>query len=311
MFASAALLLGMASCNKESDIKQTTTLYVDTYSLVTNTTGGNPSVSKNRYNFVFDQVAGTAVMSVENLLYNLPIKTKSVKYGSFFSTVMGKDEMQSCSLMEAADATEVPQTPVTDLHADITSVANPNNRSLLNKLDKVLAVNPLKYPGTQRASLYADIQFRSGNYLVRTFWPDMLYTGSTSTQYPGADEPYSTDNIVYRVSMNLEKAGEYTADVYFYNAKFAPSDKAPSVNFVLKGLKLEFSDLGFKISGKDVDPEMIPEKTPNSKYRFDEIMIMSSVDMMRIESCRYKVATVFSGNFSGTGVYALNGSMLQ
>lgn len=301
LFAAMAIFaIGFASCNKDTEPQLTSTVSVNTYSLVTST--GGTVVSPTKYTYIFDVYKGTGTMGTEALGTaggNVSFRTDAMKYLNAYATVEGDESIYEFISMTAEDAGGTP-TPVTSLNSLITYATNANNMRLLADLKDVLNVNPISYPTTREKSLYSFTQYKYGAYTVTTFWPDMLYTGTTITNYPGAEIPYNNDKIVYRVVMDLSTPNDYKADVYFYNAKFA--EKAPSINFVLKNLSLKFSAVGFTIDGSNVDPVMIPENTPNTRFRFDNFTLMSN-PLMSTMSCRYKVAGVYMGQAEGAFLF--------
>lgn len=298
LLACGALIMGVTSCNKESEPINTQTITIETYSLVSKS-GSAPVVAPTTYKYYSNLTAMTTQISTEDLSTGtgvLKFQTDMIPFIYGYNISIDKEKGHPFRFMKAADAGGTP-TPVTKLRCDLTECTNANNKTLIGSLENQLKANPLLVPANKG---YSFMQYTLGEYDVKTFWPDMLYTGSTMTQYPGDGSPYENENITYRVKMNLSKADNYTADVFFYNAKFA--EKAPAVNFVLKDLPLKFSLMGFEISAENVDPVMVPENTPNTRFRFDSFKLLSTPGMDGM-TCRYKVAGIYEGEASGMFLY--------
>lgn len=160
------------------------------------------------------------------------------------------------------------------------------------------------YPYTQSDCL--KMQYELDNeWLVRTFWSDMTFRGTTITNYPGAEEPYANDNINYRVIMQTNDKGAIKdkADVIFYNAKFAaPAPELKAI--VLKDLALKFDNNGFKISGENIVPSVLmdgDQLIENKKFTFNEFSLSSTGDLIGA-TATFTVAGVYKGNFSGSSV---------
>lgn len=300
------MMFGAVSCNKDSETVNNTTMYVKTYSLATRT-GMAPAVSLTTYAVYVDFVNMKSTVSTDNLSIGgsaLSFKTSEMDYKAGYSSALGENQRRSFAQMQGTDVTSQASMPITNMNCQLTYAATNNNTKLVNSLKSELEQKPISVPNslTYEGSLYVYMQYKLGDTLIRTFWSDMLYSGTTTTTYPQSADPYTTDNITYRVVMNQEATGAYKADVYFYNAKFANSDKAPSVNFVLKDLPLTFGDYGFKIEAQNVNPVMLNENTPNPKYVFNKISITSTSDMAGM-SCDYQVAGVYRGSFNGKTLY--------
>ncbi len=112
--------------------------------------------------------------------------------------------------------------------------------------------------------------------------------------------PEPINSIIYRVSMNLKDSSKYTADVYIYNAKFAPEMKQ-TINIVLKNLPMTFTSEGYVISATNVNPVMLGENTENTKYVFNSFDLQST-DKMRAMQAAFRVAGVFSGQVTGRSI---------
>lgn len=302
--AGAAMMFGVVSCNKESETVNNATMYVSTYSLATRT-GMSPVVSLTRYAVYVDFTTMKSTVSTDNLNIGgsaIGFKTAEMDYKAGYTAALGENQRRSFAQMQGTDVTTQGSMPITNMNCQLTYAAVNNDTQLVNQLKNELQQNPIAVPNslTREGSIYVYMQYKLGDTLVRTFWTDMMYTGTTTTTYPQATEPYTTDKITYRVVMKQNATGSRLADVYFYNAKFADSDKAPSLNFVLKDLPLTFGDYGFKIEAQNVNPVMA--NTPNTKYVFNNISITSTTDMAGM-TCDYQVAGVYRGSFSGKTVF--------
>lgn len=303
LFAAAVLGLSAVSCVKDDDPQITETTYYDTYSLAI-PVAGTPVVSPTKYVFTIDGVASTGRMSTDNLVLgggNVGFTTKPMPYKVGLYNVHGKP--MAFGFLEGTNIAASGDKEITNYRCQMTNASNTNSDSLLNKLTDVLKANPLSRPSTSKVSTYLSMQYYYGTeWKVMTFWKDMLYTGNTVTRYSSSPAPYVTGTITYRVAMNLDDAKNYTADVYFYNAKFADNPKAPTLNFVLKGLPLKFTSAGYEISVENVDPVMVPENTPNTAFPFTKFGLRSTSDLSGIV-CSFEVAGRYQGDFSGNGLY--------
>lgn len=139
-------------------------------------------------------------------------------------------------------------------------------------------------------------------WLVRTFWPDQTFDGTTTMNSNGT----VTDNksMRYRVIMKTDASGVIgnVADVVIYNAKFVGDDaKSLGVAVVLKNLNLEFSSQGWTVTGTNIEGQTVTNNKLefNPDYKFDNFSATASGDMTNM-NCAYTFNDDTSVNFTGS-----------
>lgn len=148
------------------------------------------------------------------------------------------------------------------------------------------------------------------DYKIKTFMPDAVYTGTTSITTVGSEAaPYQNTGIKYRVIFYKDLK---TADVFFYNAKFAAAMQV-TINFALRNLAVEYTNAGYKISGTNVVPEMFVADAesdnkwvPMPSYTFDSFEFINTSTDLTVGSATYRLGLYgsnFVGTFSGAYVY--------
>lgn len=311
ILVAAALLLagGTTSCLNDDDDdknKKTDTITGRPYVLVTDA-DGNTKISRATITMNYETPSMLSRMTVEDL--NTGASTVTVKTGDV-KFVTGVTELEDTDyrfwltggvLYDGSNVSADDAVPVTSLRVDVTGASYTNDPEVLSDIRQQLAGNPLERPQAGSASSnYIYGEFNYGAFSVKTFWNDMLYKGETVTTYPGAQEPYDTDDIIYRVNIKADNQGGCKADVYFYNAKFA--DRQPmAVNFMLRDLPVKLSKHGFSIAVSGKNPIMVPEGTENSRFQFNDFTLSSTPDLSGVV-CNYKVAGIYTGQFGGQAV---------
>ena len=320
LIAAAALMLGATSCNSDDDYKMETTYMVRTYSLVTDAKGTS-TVSPTTYAFRMDQVNGTTVVNIDNLILDGVTATATTREMPFVGRTVelgDKDANQAkwyavFYLMEAQDATDQSDASarkITNFMGDITTASNTMNPLLLTNLQKQLAVDPLLYPAANaNSSIYTETQYNIEDYRVMTFWNDMLYTGTTTTAAGNTSMSTNKDGVV-RVYLNLQKASEYKANIYFYNYKFSDAADAKAVDMKLVDIPVTFDRNGFNISGKDLVPVSVMDKKEMPEYTVSDLTVRSASNMTGV-MCHFSLSDNTVVSFDGTGVYGYNISDLQ
>ena len=302
----ALFLVGAASCNKnENSFTSTSTFKVETYSLVTGS-DVEPSVSLNNYTFVTDNYNFKMMMMSNDLNIGGSVKSFSTKE---IPMIMGRIRMQGCKnlsqfcLGEAADASQEGGTNITNVFADFTTCSNTFNDSIINLLAAQIKLNPIQYPSTR---IYCETQFKLGDYQVRTFWKDMIFTGNTSVGGTGMSAPIETKTPSIRVMMNLEKAGDYKADVFLYNVSYLNADN--TYNYVLKGVPVKFGALGYTLECSDVTPEAILEKdgAKAPAIKVDKLIMNSSSPDLTQATCRIMLDNGYVVSFQGMCLIGFN-----
>lgn len=294
----ASLPLILASCNNGDDFKYTNTVNIPSYNLITSSSGTEePFVGTATYGITVEYPIGTIVLNTSNL--QLP-KGVTGNFTTVPMNLVAKDfvidgEQKESIYFTSPDPTNK-GTAITNLNAYVTQavywpVALPDGSQ----------VPGYTWTVPTQTQHFAFMQYNYGSdYYVRSFWPDLNYRGQTITTYPGADTPYTTDGIQYRVVMQ-RKDGALTgkADMIFYNAKFSPM--TPDLCVVVKDLDVEFTNDGYTLSTTDNVPYMVEagELQPVDRFTFNDIKASVSGDLTGI-SINYTVASVFKGTFSGS-----------
>ena len=283
----AAIML--ASCNESNPVDEVQDP-ITTYSLVTSE-GQAPVISKTTYNYLFDRIQSLVVVSTDELRVNASsTETFSTDKFTYWSGVARFDDVIFNVVMMGGKDVTGTGGQITDLNCYLTTaVFSPSE-----KIDGYPVTKPVSTLGYYPVMTY---DFNGAN--VRTFWPDMTFRGETSTTISGAN-PFSTNDIEYRVVMNLNNNGNYTADVFFLKARFAEAMKV-SLNIALRGLPVVFDENGFSISAPaNISPETIGDGgfLTNDSYKFDSFEMKSSVDMTQVE-IDYTVMSRFVGHFEG------------
>lgn len=321
LIAAAALMLGATSCNSDDDYKMETTYMVRAYSLVTDAKG-NSTVSPTTYAFRMDQVNGSTVVNIDNLILDGVTATATTRAMPFVGRTVelgDKDANQAkwyavFYLMEAKDATDQSNAAarkITDFMGDITTASNTMNPLLLTNLQKQLGVDPLQYPGSNaNNSIYTETQYNIDDYRVMTFWCDMLYTGTTTTMDAGNTSMSTNKDGMVRVYLNLQKASEYKATIYFYNYKFSDAADAKAVDMKLVDVPVTFDRNGFNISGKDLVPVSVMDKKEMPEYTVSDLTVRSATNMTGV-TCHFSLSDNTVVSFDGTGLYGYNISDLQ
>lgn len=311
LIASAALLIGATSCNdNKQSFKSTSSFKLESYTLVT---GANvdPTVSLTEYAFETDNYNFTLKMSSNNLVIGgsaVDFATGEMPMVYGVIRMKGAKEYSSFYLSESKSAGNVGSMPITDVFADFTTCSNTYNDSIVNLLADQLKLNPIVYPRTR---IYSETQFKVGDFLVRTFWKDMLFTGTTNVAGGGLDTPTTANKPSYRVLMNLETPGSYKADVFMYNISFLGGEN--TVNYVVKGVPVRFDNNGFVIECSDVTPEAIALKTDQKApaIKLSTLNIRSSSHDLTQAECRYQIEGSYTCSFSGTCLMGFNMSDMK
>jgi len=139
-----------------------------------------------------------------------------------------------------------------------------------------------------------------GKYNVKTIPSDAVYLGNTITNMESVS--YTNGNMGYRIVFDFTKK---TAQLIMYKAKFA--EKMPELTaIVLNNLPVEFRNGSYSIKGENIVPQ-VPEGgklIDNETYKFDNINISITDELLTKAIIRFTVAGKFSGVF--TGEYVLD-----
>lgn len=305
LIASAALLMAATSCNNKQDFHSTSTYKLESYSLVT---GPNQesAVTLTEYVFATDNYNYTLKLSSDNLVIGgnkVDFATSEMPMVYGVIRMAGAQAASSFYLSESANAAPTGATPITNVFADFTTCVNTLNDSIIKALDGQLRKNPIEYPRTR---IYSETQFKLGEYKVRTFWKDMIYTGTTNVVTADMEMIQKSQTPSYRVLMNLDKPGQYTADIYLYDVSYLNTETP--VNYVIKGVPVQFNAGGFIMTGSDVEPEAIvlneTQQIPSIKVKRLQLN-SSSEDLTRAE-CRIMLDNGYTVTFNGLCMLGFN-----
>lgn len=308
LIASAALLMiGAASCDKNGQsYKSTSTYNLETYSLVT-APDQEPAVTLTNYTFVTDNYNYTLMMTSDDLVVGgnkVDFSTAEMPMVYGIINMSGAKSPTSFYLSESSNAAPAGATPITNVYADFSTCVNTLNDSIVQTaLGAQLKLNPIVYPRTR---IYSETQFMFGEYQVKTFWKDMIFTGVTNIAKGDQGQPEQVKVPSYRVSMNLDKPGAYTADVYLYNVSYLGTENP--VNYVIKNLPVKFSAAGFSISCRDVTPEAISlsEGQTVPAIKISTLSLDSSSQDLTGATCRFRLDNGYTATFSGVCMLGFN-----
>ena len=283
LFAAASAALLLASCDKEGTNTQTFTTQSLNYITEVSPTGapsGEVSVEAGIYKFGLDFNNSTVSMSAENLpskvgvtsfstqalaasqnsLMNITVDTKS--------TLMSDISVDNLTM--AYSAYQVPQE-----YSDIPGIAN----------------QTIPYGGLYVVTRYTI----GGNYLVRTIWPDMLFSGTTHTSFNDSGE--ENKGIGYRIILNSK---DKKATMVIYDAQFAA--QMPKLNLVLENLSVDFQPHAIVIRGNNVVAKYSEggQLQENPNFPFDNIEFIIQGQNLTQATCNFSVAGKYYGTFDGS-----------
>lgn len=245
----AALPLLMASCNSDSSDHSTSNLTVPTYNLFTPIDGqGDVVVRLSNYNVTVQSPDYTAQLSASSLALPgagtasfttkaMPLTVSSVDVDNIYRQIL---------TFSAADASET-GSKVTGLSGKLTQAFYSPDLS-------VTQFSPWFIPDNYLSFLV--MQYTLDNtWLVRTFWPDVLFRGSTMIS--GNGSPTQNNEIEIRVNIDLTKPvnGKYVAEVMLYN--LPGGEDEPVAHCVLKGLEADFNMNGYIVKGTGIVPQTV------------------------------------------------------
>lgn len=287
----AVSMLAFSSCNDDQAIS-TLSMPITTYSLVT-TDGGSsaPVVLATTYSFNFDRAAGEVKISAElpvSTTGSLSFATNSLPY-SGGQYVVGDRSGEIITVKSASAGTSTNQSSVTNFDCQLTTFFNIPP-----------TVDGIQQPSYPYGYEYAVMSYNIGQYNVRTFWPDVTFSGRTTTQYPyqGVNKQFTTEEVAYRIIMNVT---DKKATVVIYDALLAEEMPKAISNIVLEDLPVVFNAQGYSINAENVTPKVYEAgtATPNTRYVFDKFSLYTFGDLTST-NISYTVAGVYKGDFSGS-----------
>lgn len=140
-------------------------------------------------------------------------------------------------------------------------------------------------------------------YRVRTFQNDTFYSGETKTTYQDGAQTYTTKTIGYRlhIDKNLD-----TAVFIIYNAKFSSSEKEPVKQAIIaEGLKVTYAKDKIIAEGEDIIPLWVEgdTTTPLPPFIFNSIKFETTDTSMTECQISYQVGGQYFGTFKGSYVF--------
>lgn len=290
LFGSLALSMGLASCEKGGE--STSTESYGAYNLITNLDTNESFVSTATYTFAFNWSLSTGAVTSDNIVINNSNWTLSTTETPLY--VAGN---------------EVIMYPT-------GSVSGSSNLTLNSPEFIIAPTVPFGYggvyynditvpgyttPSPNRSYLVANYKL-ANEYRVCTFIPDAFFYGTTRSTYPssGGTQSFSTDDISYRIVMNLK---DMKASLIIYNAKFSDNPNEPTKTAIIaEGLDLEFVNGGYTITGEDIIPLTVEgnQTTPMDRYIFNKIAITNTSYNLATANISFTVAGIYTGEFSGS-----------
>ena len=288
----AASIFGLTSCDIGSG-DTTQSMSYGVINLVSPTDGTTPSASVGWYNLEFNFTQNNVTVSLKDLVIDNVTHTLVTEPLSYTGSQAG-DLITIKDFSGYLDNNQ--SLPITNASFEVSTRTYPypnTDGSVSTTSTYGFAVVLASY----------DIGTR---YKVKTFYPDVCYNGTTTTQYPNIDgttSTFSNGDIIYRVvfQQDLKKA-----NVAIYNAKFA--EAAPTLGCItLEDLNVRYYTGGYELSGENIVPKVVEggASTPNEKYTFNSFKLTPSGNLTDA-IIEYTVADVYKGYFRGSYIKSAN-----
>lgn len=266
----AGCIVALSSCST-NDYHLTDPTNIGTLNVIT-TADGTTTISKGAYTvsrtWTNDDISGNVSA------YGLQLTPDVTTNFSTKDQVFKEDTYSNYAFFQ--DAVSNTQN-VTLKNADFLMTRYyywPDINSFINQQDRV----EYAYPGF---IMVANYQIGE-TYKVCTFQPKTCYKGTTNTSYTvmGQTSTYTTEDIPYLLSVNLE---DKTAKLVMFQAKFSSSEREPTKDqVILEGLTLSYENGVIKASGTDIVPLMVEggASTPNENYTFSSVEFVTTNDIL-------------------------------
>lgn len=286
LFLLPAAALALASCSS-GDSPAEEYYILDTSALITDSQTTDPSsASPIKLNCKYNLSERTVTLNVTELEFNdhdyaflLPdLKYTQLNYGNGSVVTFSSPGVQETGGSASSGRLEAKITTVYDI-----SIVTGSYLSIVRQPLVTLNVDD--------------------RYKVRTFNAGAVYPGTTATWYVADNQrvEYTDQNVVYMVSMDLEKKKAY---ILIQNGKFA--EQMPAISLMkLEGLDIEYVHGGYIIKGTDIVPQVAEGKsfTPNPSYTFDHLSLRTMSEDLTTVAIDFKVAGRFNGSFSGAAAW--------
>ena len=295
LFGGLALMMGLTACNHD-DYNYQASGQSSAINIITNLEDQSTIVSQGTYNFSYkissdNQVGSvsTSNLIIDNSTYSFETVETPYQNGGYYNLFYFSN----------------PQSSSNNL-SDDTFYITPYYYYPKQFMEDTYFNNP--YP---LQAYYMIAQYTLDNkYKVKTFQPNTLFYGKTTTSYPGANgmeyfTPGSGENekeMVYLLSIDIKTM---KANVIIYNAKFAPP--SPTLTQVhLKDLDVDFSNEMVRVTGENIIP-LVPEGTTGemteyTSFPFNNFELKTTNNSLTKCKITYTVATRFNGMFTGSYV---------
>ncbi|MDE5878271.1 MAG: hypothetical protein K2H47_12350 [Muribaculaceae bacterium] len=296
----AAILAAAASCNK-NDSESTYTTSYPVYNLYTPLSGDRPAhVSPATYQLHYDLVAITVEVSASGLTWNntsYNFTTSATRFTSGYASDGGE-------MIEFKDASAT----VDGMPLSLTGMLT-NRKYYTTQVVPGIKGGALNY----RELPVVAFSYNVGDlYSVRTFNTEAYMGGKTETTYEweGETKTYTNDKMLYRTVIDTQTM---TADMVIYNARFAEEMGRDLVAVVVKGLKVEWTPNGYRMSGNDIIPQYLEGGAlqPIPPFTFNSISVSTVGDRMTDFVIDYEVAGQYKGHFTGSVILPLPGNDKQ
>ena len=314
MFGAA---LTLASCSTDVDNSDSINAYI--YNYVTRSNGqGDPKVDGCYYKFDFNwdqRHVGVTTDQIniggENKLsfvYNaLPLSsngTGTTFWSESNTPVTASNGQQVTNFkFELNPGINLPPVNLPDANLSEDIAGNKPKVSLGFAL-------PVAYTYQGPSLMFTKMSYEIGReYLVRTFWEDNVFSGTTNTTVNrNAAMGYQSDKPAYRVKLDMKKK---KATVVLYNAKF--NERMPEMNLILLDLDVNYTNSGIVVTGSNVVPRVMEGMYlgPNPSFPFTTFKFEIYGDLT-VGRCEFVVTpdpaavpnmpagTTFEGGFTGT-----------
>ena len=287
LLAMLRVALSLGGCNKESTFEQS--VNYRTYNVVFPLKSqAEPTFSEAHYLFHFtDNLSDSFSTSIQVGYEELKVDVSGFRSQSASTPNGGMFTIEGGTGKAGNDQT------VTDISGAVTGIVYYSMEEVIG----IPTISPSEY------GPHTFLSYKIGDsYLVKTFFPDLYFKGTTNTQYKykGEDKTYENKNILYRLVFNkfFNKA-----DLVIYEGKFAAEQPSSGVYkyLVLKNLPVVFKDGGYSIEASNIIPQYPEGGTLESQqyFVFNRISIKSGQDTLADISIDFDVAGMYKGEFRG------------
>ena len=296
LFGSVALAaLAFSSCN--TDPKDSTqTITINSYCLVTPVSGGVSQPASSEYTLELNVTQGTASIMGKVGYDGISFMADGAKMGGGSYNV-GNQNSKTEPFFRVGETT----------FNDMTAPAVSSLMSISN-FKGMIYEQYVQLPDLMQqiyTGQYALISYQVNNqYNVKPLQSGPLFFGPTRTTYTtkdGVEGSFDTKSVYYQIVLTDpdKTSGKFKLNIY--NAKFYAEQAKTFQQIVIDGLKVEWLEGSYRLTGENIVPTVIEGNTskPNPDYTVDEITITVTGDNLQNGAISFKVADRFSAQFSG------------